>query len=43
MPPAQVPDRHTGLGFAQEADDLLFGKKRFFTSNLLGIGNWTAN
>ncbi len=35
MPSAQVFDRHAGLGFAQEADDLLFGK-RFFTSNLLG-------
>ncbi len=38
MPSAQVLDRHAGLGFAQEADDLLFGK-RFFTSNLLGLGN----
>ncbi|PNR71746.1 hypothetical protein LA20_02370, partial [Xanthomonas oryzae pv. oryzae] len=26
MPSAQVFDRHAGLGFAQEADDLLFGK-----------------
>ncbi|AAW73772.1 unknown protein [Xanthomonas oryzae pv. oryzae KACC 10331] len=26
MPSAQVLDRHAGLGFAQEADDLLFGK-----------------
>ncbi|AJQ87560.1 hypothetical protein BE73_11095 [Xanthomonas oryzae pv. oryzicola] len=26
MPPAQVLDRHAGLGFAQEADDLFFGK-----------------
>ncbi|QBI15358.1 hypothetical protein EYR01_08090 [Xanthomonas oryzae pv. oryzae] len=26
MPPAQVFDRHAGLGFAQEADDLFFGK-----------------
>ncbi|WP_428961020.1 RHS domain-containing protein [Xanthomonas oryzae pv. oryzicola] len=26
MPSAQVFDRHASLGFAQEADDLLFGK-----------------
>ncbi|TAP18991.1 hypothetical protein EYR01_21040 [Xanthomonas oryzae pv. oryzae] len=26
MPSAQVLDRHAGLGFAQEADDLFFGK-----------------
>ncbi len=26
MPPAQVLDRHTGISFAQEADDLFFRK-----------------
>ncbi|KTR16003.1 hypothetical protein NS64R_22075 [Enterobacter hormaechei subsp. xiangfangensis] len=36
MPSAQVLDRHAGLGFAQEADDLLFGKALLYVQSPRG-------